>query len=1016
MSPATEVQLETALADVEALQAGNEVDEAVLDELKRELSRLLNENSPDGKHVAATQETAQRQIELDFSLGRLSWYGVIRGDYDMNGEVNAADLRPIGKNFGASGDFVPGELLYFVDGNGDGTINISDVADIGRFYGMQISGWNLYAGASPDDHPQNGVGSNGPSASLLKTIDYFSHAGGGYPIRFEYLFRSEYEPGSTYWLRPTDGQKEGRASTAVNAPESITGLGGWCMQGGNPQRSRLSPHPGPRSGSLRWTRRHDQRLAEVSFAADGTAYVQPVDGNLLAIDPLGNELWSSDLVQGAYFPPSVDIDGTLYSSDGIRKLIGINPDGSEKFIYNGDNYGQTFDAPLLAADGLVYVRNSDTNTYGFTRSGELDWVFESDRSFGSGPSCSLSGSVFVGQGKSFWRIQREQPVFTGFYPLGYEVLEAPVFASDGNVYTGSWETGTFTAITAYPGARWTVENKGGSATPPAIADDGTLLFGTGTVDGNGYIKAYTPSGEELWSYEAGAAVHYAPAVDSDGYIYAASNAGRIFSLSPAGELAWTYDEAPASEFQLSLSPGGMLYAAGWDGSLLVFGERIAPRDFTASDGTYQEEVHLQWTGLPDASGYGIEYRSADGNGPPDWTALYETAGPDATQFSHTLDAPAGNEAAFGNQYDYRVRALYAGADPGPWSDSDSGSLQESWTRWGHDLRNSNQALVDGPDSSHRRWGYSGVTFAHCSPVVAGDGTVYVGSFDSFLYALNPDGSLKWRYQTGDKIGSTAAIGRDGTIYFGSYDGRLYALNPDGKEIWSRGYGNSISSSPVIARNGNIIFTDRGDHVNAMSPEGDYLWSVDATAIIKGAPAVGGDDTIYIGGHDGMLTAISPAGAVKWVFDAPGQIINPPCLGKNGNIYFTCNGGLFALSPSGGKLWEYDGPGIGSYDTLAIDTADNVCLLNGGEFSRISPAGSLLDQLQLTGAPLEPVSLDAAGRIYMGTSTGYIKAFNPDGSEAWQFDMEGECYATPTIGPDGTLYVGSKRGYLYAFGS
>jgi len=28
-----------------------------------------------------------------------------------------------------------------------------------------------------------------------------------------------------------------------------------------------------------------------------------------------------------------------------------------------------------------------------------------------------------------------------------------------------------------------------------------------------------------------------------------------------------------------------------------------------------------------------------------------------------------------------------------------------------------------------------------------DGTVYVGPSDTYVYALNPDGSLKWKYQT-----------------------------------------------------------------------------------------------------------------------------------------------------------------------------------------------------------------------------------------------------------------------------
>ncbi|MBU0698856.1 MAG: PQQ-binding-like beta-propeller repeat protein, partial [Proteobacteria bacterium] len=41
------------------------------------------------------------------------------------------------------------------------------------------------------------------------------------------------------------------------------------------------------------------------------------------------------------------------------------------------------------------------------------------------------------------------------------------------------------------------------------------------------------------------------------------------------------------------------------------------------------------------------------------------------------------------------------------------------------------------------------------------------------------GTLKWRYKTGNYIDSSPAIGSDGTVYVGSWDNSLYALNPDG---------------------------------------------------------------------------------------------------------------------------------------------------------------------------------------------------------------------------------------------
>jgi len=38
------------------------------------------------------------------------------------------------------------------------------------------------------------------------------------------------------------------------------------------------------------------------------------------------------------------------------------------------------------------------------------------------------------------------------------------------------------------------------------------------------------------------------------------------------------------------------------------------------------------------------------------------------------------------------------------------------------------------------------------------------------------GTLKWKYRTGNKVWSSPAIGSDGTIYVGSKDWHLYAIN------------------------------------------------------------------------------------------------------------------------------------------------------------------------------------------------------------------------------------------------
>jgi len=95
------------------------------------------------------------------------------------------------------------------------------------------------------------------------------------------------------------------------------------------------------------------------------------------------------------------------------------------------------------------------------------------------------------------------------------------------------------------------------------------------------------------------------------------------------------------------------------------------------------------------------------------------------------------------------------------------------------------------------WKFATGSWIRSSPAIALDGTVYFGSADTKLYALNPDGSKQWDFTTGDDVYSSPAIGADGAIYFGSYDNKLYALNTNGTKRWEFTTAGVIFSSPTI---------------------------------------------------------------------------------------------------------------------------------------------------------------------------------------------------------------------------
>ncbi len=86
-----------------------------------------------------------------------------------------------------------------------------------------------------------------------------------------------------------------------------------------------------------------------------------------------------------------------------------------------------------------------------------------------------------------------------------------------------------------------------------------------------------------------------------------------------------------------------------------------------------------------------------------------------------------------------------------------------------------------------------------SPAIGKDGTIYVGSSDFRLYAINPEGGLKWSLQSDGTVLSSPAIGKNGTLYIGSDDRNLYAINPEGTMKHGPGRVRQQSSRTTVDR-------------------------------------------------------------------------------------------------------------------------------------------------------------------------------------------------------------------------
>ncbi|MCJ8011595.1 S-layer homology domain-containing protein [Paenibacillus sp. KQZ6P-2] len=201
-----------------------------------------------------------------------------------------------------------------------------------------------------------------------------------------------------------------------------------------------------------------------------------------------------------------------------------------------------------------------------------------------------------------------------------------------------------------------------------------------------------------------------------------------------------------------------------------------------------------------------------------------------------------------------------------------------------------------------------------SPAIGADGTIYAGGSDSRnLYALYPDGSLKWASPAEGAV-SPPSIGEDGTIYAGTMDGVLYAFKPNGIVKWTFPTPSPIYEHPVIGADGTIYvesyWNDSGAVLYAIHPDGSKKWSRDRHTY--SSPSIAIDGTIYIGSKDGVL-AFDPDGTEKWKFNPGNKVHQTPAIGRDGTIYAGSDNSVFyAVNPDRTVKWEYAARDIGTF--------------------------------------------------------------------------------------------------------
>lgn len=120
-----------------------------------------------------------------------------------------------------------------------------------------------------------------------------------------------------------------------------------------------------------------------------------------------------------------------------------------------------------------------------------------------------------------------------------------------------------------------------------------------------------------------------------------------------------------------------------------------------------------------------------------------------------------------------------------------------------------------------------------------------------LYAVNPsDGTVKWIFEFNNGSGiftsdvqSSPAVAADATIYVGSIDTNLYAVNSNGTLRWARSPSlSSIESSPAVASDGTVHIVDGSTTLHAYTSTGTFNGAISSRRCLLAV--IRGDGTIY----------------------------------------------------------------------------------------------------------------------------------------------------------------------------
>lgn len=207
-----------------------------------------------------------------------------------------------------------------------------------------------------------------------------------------------------------------------------------------------------------------------------------------------------------------------------------------------------------------------------------------------------------------------------------------------------------------------------------------------------------------------------------------------------------------------------------------------------------------------------------------------------------------------------------------------------------------------------------------APVVGGDGTVYVGGYDKYLYAISPTGAVVFKDKLIGPVVSDLAIGTSGIVFVAPHhrppaglETQLAGIDPTqpkkGRTLWSVSFPGAVPGPLLPDREGGVVAVSSSAVVHAYDASGRERFQAKvgesdpcgATMLADGLLVViaRGPDR---DGRDGFsVTGVEPDGAIRFARPIPRAVARPTACTDGGFWVMGTEGALLRFDAAGDEL-------------------------------------------------------------------------------------------------------------------